>query len=95
MTVARFEAAAGTLDAQATECFRRLQDFLDGLGTRLSSTRSLTVEVTDRRSLVRVTEARRQVFGDQRPPVVSSRFTRLPPGELVRVTVDTEPGTDT
>ncbi len=92
MTVAKFEADGGTVDAQALVCFRRLSDFLDGLGQRLSAARSLTVEVTDRRNLALVAEARRRVFGDQKPRVIYNRFTRLPPGELVRVTVNTEQG---
>lgn len=89
MTVARFEAAHGTIDAQAVDCFRRLSDFLDGIGQRLSAVRLLTVEVADLRMLTVVVEARRRVFGDQQPRVVSSRSRRLPPGELVRVTIDT------
>ncbi|HTW20639.1 MAG TPA: hypothetical protein VME70_10565 [Mycobacteriales bacterium] len=92
MTIARFDGADGTVDVQALVCFRRLRDFLDGLGTRLSATHCLTVEVADRRSLARVAEARLSVFGDQKPRVISSRFTRLPPGELVRVTVTTAAG---
>jgi hypothetical protein len=89
MTVAIFETGQGPIEVQALECFRRLHDFLDGLGERLAASRSLTIEVTDRRNLPIVTDARHQVFGDQKPGVVSSRFNRLPPGELVRITVDT------
>jgi hypothetical protein len=89
MTVARFRAAGRTVDVQALECFRQLREFLDGLDERLPFTSSLVVEVTDKRSLAAVAEARRQVFGDQKPPWISRRVTRLPVGERVRITVST------
>jgi hypothetical protein len=86
MTIARFEAPGGPPETQALKCFRQLRDFLDGIGRRVESTSYLTVEVTSMRSLGPVMKARRTVFGDRRPRTVSNRFTRLPPGELVRVT---------
>jgi enamine deaminase RidA (YjgF/YER057c/UK114 family) len=89
MTRAVFEDSDGPVETQAQTCFRHAEDFLDGIGQNLSAARSLIVEVSDRRNLPLVAEARRKIFGDQKPPVVSSRFARLPPGELVRVTVVT------
>ncbi|HEX3706467.1 MAG TPA: hypothetical protein VHV76_07520 [Mycobacteriales bacterium] len=89
MTIARFRAEGATVDVQARECFRQLRDFLDGLGQRLTGASSLVVEVADRRCLAPVMEARRYVFGDQKPPLISRRVTRLPAGERVRITVST------
>ena len=90
MTVAQFESSGGTPETQALNCFRRLKDFLDGVGERFETTKYLTVEVTRATSIEPVMKARRAVFGDRRPRTVSNRFTRLPPGQLVRVTAHLE-----
>jgi hypothetical protein len=90
VTIAVFEAKGGTVDAQALTCFKRLRDFLDGMGQRFAGADSLVVEVTDKHNFAAVTEARRRVFGSQKPPVVSRRLTRLPPGEHLRITVHTD-----
>jgi hypothetical protein len=87
MTVATFGAAGRTVDVQALECFRQLRDFLDGRDQGLTAASTLVVEVTDKRSLAVVANARRCVFGEQKPPWISRRVTRLPAGEQVRITV--------
>ena len=86
MTSAQFESPGGPPETQALACFQKLKDLLDGLNQRIETTSFLTVEVTRPASLDAVMKARRSVFGDRRPRAVSNRFTRLPPGELVRVT---------
>jgi len=86
MTSAQFESPGGPLETQALTCFQKLKDLLDGLNQRIETTSFLTVEVTRPASLDTVMKARRSVFGDRHPRAVSNRFTRLPPGELVRVT---------
>ncbi|HEX3824333.1 MAG TPA: hypothetical protein VHV79_07700 [Mycobacteriales bacterium] len=87
MTVAQFEAAGGTAEVQALGCFSRLKDFLDGLGQGVETASHLTVELARRDYLDIVMRVREQVFGDRRPAIVSNRFTRLPPGEIVRLTI--------
>jgi hypothetical protein len=87
MTVAQFEAAGGTAEVQALGCFSRLKDFLDGLGRGVETASHLTVELARRDCLDMVMQVREQVFGNQRPAVVSNRFTRLPRGEIVRLTI--------
>jgi enamine deaminase RidA (YjgF/YER057c/UK114 family) len=91
MTVAQFESPGGTAEVQALNCFQRLKDFLDGVGQRFETTNYLTVEVMRPSNLDAVMKARRAVFGDRRPRTVSNRFTRLPPGELVRITARLDP----
>ncbi len=85
-TIALFESPGGPPEVQALTCFQHLQEFLDGLGQRVESMSYLSVEVSKLSSLDPVMSARRAVFGDRRPRTVSNRVTRLPPGELVRVT---------
>lgn len=85
-TVAMFESPGGAPEIQALNCFQRLEEFLHGVGQGIESMSYLTVEVTRVSSLDAVMSARRAVFGDRRPQTVSNRFTRLPPGEHVRVT---------
>jgi hypothetical protein len=90
MTVATFGAEGGSVEVQALRCFRQLREFLDALDERLTCASSLVVEVTDKRSLASVATARRHVFGEQKPPWISRRVTRLPAGEQVRITVRTD-----
>lgn len=85
-TVALFESPGGPPEIQALNCFQGLKEFLEGVGQCVECTSYLTVEVTTLSSLDPVIAARRAVFGNRRPWTVSNRFTRLPPGELVRVT---------
>jgi hypothetical protein len=87
MTFATFGADGGTVEVQALRCMTQLRDFLDGLDQRLTGASALVVEVTDKRSLAVVATARRHVFGEQKPPWISRRVTRLPAGKQVRITV--------
>jgi hypothetical protein len=88
MTVARFDGEGVDAQTQALACFWRLRDFVYGMGQRIDAASYLVVEVNRRDSLASVMKARSSVFGDRRPKVVSNRYATLPPGELVRVTVE-------
>lgn len=88
MTVAQFDGEGVDAQTQALTCFRRLRDFVQGTGHRIDAASYLVVEVNRRDSLASVMRARSSVFGDRRPKVVSNRYATLPPGELVRVTVE-------
>lgn len=87
MAVTRFTSVGGPVEHQAEQCFEGIRGLLEELGHGLSRVRVLTVEVARPASFDVVTSARRRMFGEQKPRVISRRFARLPPGQHVRLTV--------
>jgi 2-iminobutanoate/2-iminopropanoate deaminase len=58
---------AGDFDGQARDVFARLSKTLEQSGGKLSDMTSMTVFITDTRNGTRLTEIRKEVFGDNFP----------------------------
>jgi enamine deaminase RidA (YjgF/YER057c/UK114 family) len=88
MTTAQFEDRdGGDVSKQALTCFRQLKSLLGARGGRISATKHMVVEVTRSEDIDTVGRVRAEIFGHEHPAMVSTRTTRLPQGQRVRVTV--------
>ena len=87
---ARFETSVGSPEMQARYCFQRTCEFARGIQREASDVKRLIVEVSRREHCDAVRRVRQGVLGPQAHGVVSTRVSRLPPGEFVRVTAEFE-----